>query len=142
MAKATNVSTQVQKYSAEQVKDFMNDILVGKETPISWQECFALLKDLPDEALTELSGGDMIEWIVGKTTSFSFEGFDTTTIDGKSVRLAKLRYEDGKLGVTSATMAVNALTKVTQLPAFVKIICEGKEKGKGGEYFILRVRTF
>lgn len=137
---------ELAKYTPAEIRDFMNDILNGKTAPVTYAECFDILDNTPDEALTELSGGDMIEWVIGKTLSFSFEGFSTTKMIRnnitKDVELANLRDKNGKLWVTGAVMAVSALKKVESLPAFVKIFCEGKEQGPNGDYFVLRVRTF
>lgn len=128
-------------YTPQQALDFLNDILNDKETPITREECFAILKNVDQSDLEEKTL-PLFEFEKGKVYNLLFHSVETRMMKGKSNEVATVEDESGSKFITTSVVLINSLRGVTQLPAFCRVECNGKTKTANGEYFDLSVYVF
>lgn len=86
---------------------------------------------------------DFNEWKEGDKNDFIFTRMSTFTKDnGEVVPAVCLMDRNKKTWFTAAAVVVKSLEKVNKLPCAVRILYNGKVKGKNGSYYDVRVFVF
>lgn len=137
---AKNTPATQQKYNADQLQGFLNDIALGKDTPIAMEEIFDLLDELDDRKLQDLNSA---YWTPEENTTYNFifEGMSTAILDGKQVQTVKLRNKHGATFIAAQTVLVGSLRTVQVLPAYCRIVVKGKKKSGNQSYFDMEVKV-
>lgn len=86
---------------------------------------------------------DFSEWKEGDKNDFIFTRMSRFTKDnGEVVPAVCLMDRNKKTWLTAAAVVVKSLEKVDKLPCAVRILYNGKVKGKNGSYYDVRVFVF
>ena|ERR1700748_477798 len=128
-------------YTPQQALDFLNDLLIGKEIPISREECFAILQNVKKEDMEEMTL-PLFDYEKGKVYNLLYHGTERKSIKGKEQDVATVEDAEGKKFITTAVVLITSMRNVTQLPAFCRVECNGKTKTSNGEYYDLSVSVF
>lgn len=134
----------VSVYTAAEANEMLNDLVNGKDAPISRAEIFALLETAGDTDLEELTG-EYFTPVIGETYHMEVFGIGQATIQGKTLDVVKFRDKQGINFISGAAMLVNAAKKLTVFPAYLRVKCTGVEKSevaKGAKYFTFEIKTF
>jgi hypothetical protein len=108
----------------------------------SYEEMFQMFETASDEQFDNVTGAEYLKWedVEPGTYTFMCTGIKNTVIDNKSMDVAVLVDKELQEYITGASMVVNALRNVKQLPTMCKIIHTGKKKqNKNGNYYIINV---
>jgi hypothetical protein len=144
----SNVKKGPTNEQVEQAREAMNNMVIGRESALTWEQAFEILEKAPDEAMNTING-QYLELELGKTYNVVLEGFDTISVTDKftktkkDVEVVKLRDRNNQLLLCGAATVVSSCKRVEQLPAWIRIIvADKKKKGDGGDYYDTTVKTF
>lgn len=127
-----------QNYNPGEAQDLMNKQLVTGESLISIEDAFKSIEKATDEMFEETTSTYFNFEKPGKYM-FIFNGTDEITIDGKTTKIVKLIDKSGAHFVNGNVVIVNQLSKLQQIPCFVRIDYLGEEKSASGTYKNFRI---
>lgn len=135
-----NTPATQKRYTADQLQGFLNDIAIGKDTPVSMEEIFDLLDEVDDQKFQDLNSAYWTP-MEDTTYNFLFEGMSTATLDGKIVPVVKLRDKHGDTFIAAQTILVNSLRDVQVMPAYCRVVVKNKKKSGNQSYFDMQVKV-
>ena len=90
---------------------------------------------LTSEGSLQKLNSEYLSFEQGTKYSFIFNGFtEIKTNDGNDVKCAVLIDKDNLKHINGSAVLVKALSSVTQMPCFVRIVTKGFVKAKNGSY--------
>lgn len=130
--------------SLKDAQDSFNQLMVTGQAPCSFDEAFEMLDKADMSALVDLSQEyykfeNMQE---GEAVSFVCTGFGEFVKDEKVVPIVQLTDKEGRNFINGDKMLYSQCKRLSQLPAWIKVIYEGTQKNASGTYKKLRVVTF
>lgn len=135
--------------TTQSTDDFLDELNAGNAvalpedmTGIDDDAAFDLIEKADASQLKEMTSAYWKPSGAG-TWVFKFTGMTTVSFDGDVQEAVELEDRNGIKYTAAQAVLVNSLKKVTELPTFCKVICDGRKlKSKQGEYFNMQVLVF
>lgn len=130
------MKTTEKKDNMSLVKSAQNDAFLDKDGLADALDNF---ENVDDKDLESTSGDEYLSLEPNERYNFVFTGTSEITIQGEKATVCHLIDKDKKRFITGSKVLVNRLSKVTQLPCFVRIITKDYQKGENGKYLNMDV---
>jgi hypothetical protein len=119
-----------------------NALATTGDAPLTYDQAFEMMEKADDKELQALSSDYFTFSKIGEKVSFVVLGFDTATIQGKSVEVVKLADKDGKQYINGDKVLVSSSKRLQVLPAYIRVEYVKDVKTPVGTYKDLLVKTF
>lgn len=130
-----------QKYTAQQANDFLTDLSMGKNCPLTKQECFDIIALSDTEEMEDLSKPYFKFESKGEYT-FTILGMATATMQGKEIDVVEFENRVAQKFINGDKLFVGACKKLTVFPCFMKVNYRKDASTSEGDYKVLECKTF
>jgi hypothetical protein len=135
-------NTEKKIMTAEQANDAMHALsTTGDEQSISFEQAFDLVDKADTSKMTDLTLG-FFEFEKNKEYTVFVKRLFKTTVKERETEVVEFLDRNKTPHMSGAAVLVNAVKKLTTIPCFIKIKCNGKTKGTEGSYYDLEITTF